>query len=98
MPTDLDGQEITALEYLVSSACHFIVELREVTPGQFHFQPSQDADAASTGDFEQGQQFWAACGQSTFESPFEAAVMFVNAFRIWSSRKNHSEEVLASVH
>lgn len=80
------SREIVALEYLISAACDFMVELHEDHPGEFYVKPATHEDAASLGDVKRGERFWQVYGRKTFGSPFEAAVMFVNAIRIWEQK------------
>ncbi|MGE0081645.1 MAG: hypothetical protein AB7U81_10145 [Thiohalomonadaceae bacterium] len=84
-------QELVALEYLVSSACNFLVELHEDTPGEFHFAPADGSIAKGVGEFETGQRFWSMYSPKHFADPFQAAIMFVNAFRVWESKMKEVE-------
>ena len=86
MADESHSREIVALEYLISAACDFMVELHEEQPGEFHVKPADHEAAAALGDSERGQRFWRVYGKKTFNSPFEAAVMFVNAMRIWEQK------------
>ena len=94
MATQLDGQELTALEYLVSGACDFMVEIREESPGRYYFRPATHPGAAALGDYQRGQCFWSSFDALSYDSPFEAAVMFVNAVRAWA-QKGRPETQLA---
>lgn len=86
MATQLDGQEVTALEYLVSSAADFVVEMREDVPGRYYFRPATHPGATALGDYQRGQRFWSVYAAKQFGSPFEAAVMFINAVRTWERK------------
>jgi len=84
-------QELVALEYLVSSACNFLVELHEDASGEFHFEPADGTIAHGVGEFELGQRFWSMYNPKHFSDPFQAAIMFVNAFRVWESKMKEVE-------
>lgn len=86
MAAESHSREIVALEYLVSAACDFMVELHEDQPGEFYVKPVTHEAAASLGDTARGERFWSVYGKKPFSSPFEAAVMFVNAMRIWEQK------------
>lgn len=91
MGRELERQELVALEYLVSSACNFLVELHEDNPGEFHFEPAIGPAAKIVGQFETGQRFWSMYGPKSFHHPLQAAIMFVNAFRVWETKINEVE-------
>jgi len=84
-------QELVALEYLVSSACNFLVELHEDAPGEFHFEPADGNVAKGVGEFDTGQRFWSMYNPKNFADPFQAAIMFVNAFRVWDTKMKEAE-------
>jgi hypothetical protein len=86
MATQLDGQEIAALEYLVSGACDFMVEMRQDSPDRYYFRPATHPAATALGDYQRGQRFWSSFDERSYDSPFEAAVMFVNAVRTWARK------------
>jgi len=86
MADESHSREIVALEYLVSAACDFMVELHEDHPGEFYIQPATHEAAADLGDVARGERFWKVYGKKSFDSPFEASVMFVNAMRIWEQK------------
>jgi hypothetical protein len=90
MVRQLERQELVALEYLVSSACNFLVELHQDGP-DFHFEPANGDAARRVGEYEHGQYFWSMYGPKRFPDPFQAAIMFVNAFRVWESKMKEVE-------
>lgn len=92
MLAQINGQEIAALEYLVSSACDFLVELREAPPENYYFRPANHFSATALGDYERGQRFWNGHSVESYDSPLEAAVMFVNAVRNWEQRRRTLEQ------
>lgn len=92
MVKQLERQELVALEYLVSSACNFLVELHQNPTGEFHFEPAGGEAAKRVGEFERGQDFWSMYHAKLFADPFQAAIMFVNAFRVWDSKMKEVEQ------
>ncbi len=77
--------DTVALEYLVSAACNFVVELHEEPAGAFRFRPASHGEARQLGDFERGQRFGKLFQSPTYATPLQAAVMFVNAVKVWDS-------------
>ena len=77
--------ETVALEYLVSAACNFVVELHEEPAGAFLFRPSARADASRLGDFARGQRFARLFDSPAYPTPLQAAVMYVNAVKVWDA-------------
>jgi len=93
MAKELDRQELVALEYLVSSACNFLVELHQNGPQDFHFEPACGDAARRVGQYDQGQYFWSMYGPKRFDDPFQAAIMFVNAYRVWESKMKEADQI-----
>lgn len=93
MVRKLERQELVALEYLVSSACNFLVELHQEAPDDFHFEPAGGEAARRVGEYEHGQHFWSMYGPKSFPDPFQAAIMFVNAFRVWESKMKEADQI-----
>lgn len=77
--------ETVALEYLVSAACDFVVELHEEPAGAFLFRPSGREDARGLGNFQRGQRFAELFDSPAYPTPLQAAVMYVNAVKVWDA-------------